>query len=338
MTWLYLAAVIVLLFVYGFFSLAETALASFSKYKFQAAASEGSRSARAVLWVDRHFDGALIAILIAIDALSIAVSSFFTFLFLSAFPALDEGAATLISSLAITFVLYVFFETIPKQIAKKIPNKAVSLIAFPLAAFIILLWPLTSLFRALSFVFRKLIPDRKEAALTEEDFTSVIEANEKGGLLNPDESGIIHASFDFADTRVKDVLTPVSEMYAIDLKDLTNRKLADLLCETAYSRIPVFYGSLNRIVGILIVKDYLAMYLRNPQSDVRQSLEKPYIVSPQTSIDDLTDGFRTRQTHMALVYQGEVLVGMVTMEDVLEELVGPIGEKSLPMPEKTIRR
>jgi putative hemolysin len=118
-------------------------------------------------------------------------------------------------------------------------------------------------------------------------------------------------------------------MYCLNLKGLTNEGLAKALCETQYSRIPVYYEDKEKIVGVLIVKNYLAAYLRNPQVAIKGYIEKPYFVSPSIRMDDMIDGFRNNHTQIALVRRGKELVGMVTMEDVLEELVGPIGERVL---------
>jgi putative hemolysin len=332
LVWLALALSIVFVLIAGFFSMSETAFACLNKYRFEVAAENGSRTAKLVLRVYNSFDTTLVTILIAINALSVANSAIFTYFFLRVVPGLDDTVVSLISSLVLTLVVYLFGETIPKQVARKIPNACASFTVYPLSFFIVLLYPLSLLFRGISFVAKKLVHSKPEVALTEEDFTSVIEKNEEEGLLEENESDIIQNSFDFSDTTVREVLTPKKDMFEIDLKGLKAAGLAEIVCSTNYSRIPIYYQHKDNIVGILIVKKFLAAYLSDPKLSIKDYLEKPYIVSPSITIDDLADGFRSHHTQIALVYSKKELVGMATMEDVLEELVGDIGEKSYLSP------
>jgi CBS domain containing-hemolysin-like protein len=336
--WLYLILIFAFVGISAFFSLAETSFSCLNKYRFQVPAEKGSRLAKTVLWIEGHFESALIAILIAINALAVVLSALSTYLFLRTLPEMNDVFVSLISSLALTLVLYLFGETIPKQIARKIPSKTASLVAYPLFVAMILLYPLTLFFRGLFLLLKIIFRSKKEPSLTEEDFTSVIEANEEEGLIKENESDLIQASFDFSDTVVKDVLTKKEDMFEIDLQGLTNQGLADRLCETKYSRIPMYFGSKDKIVGILLVKEYLTSYLKNPLADIKGSLERPYVIAPTITIGELTDGFRSHHTQIALVYQGAILQGMITMEDVLEELVGPINERAFIAKEKTVRK
>ncbi|MCI1244448.1 MAG: hemolysin family protein [Bacilli bacterium] len=315
----------------GFFSAAETAFSSLNKYRFQVAKDDGSRTAALVLKVYGMFDTALAAILIMNNAASVVLSVMSTRAFLLMLPVgFDSTLTSLISSIVITLFLYLFGETMPKQIARKIPNRTASLMVYPLYFFIIALYPFASLLRFFAWVAKKAFHSERGPELTEEDFNLVLESNEKHGLLDGTESNLIQASFDFADTAVKEVFTPANRMYEIDLKGLTNDQLAQKLCETKYSRIPVYYGDRGKIVGILIVKNFLSAFLRNPNVPLKDYIQKPYFVTPSIHMDDIVDGFRAHHTQIALVRKGSALLGMVTMEDVLEELVGPIGEGISP--------
>ena len=333
--WLYLALIIVLILLAGYFSMAETAFASFNKYRFEVQAEKGSQIAKLILGVANKFDRTLVTILVAINAISVALSYLMTMLLVNL---LDWNPTwiSLFSSIVLTLALYLFGETIPKQIAKKIPNTCVRFCVYPLKFFIVILYPVSLLFRGITFSVKKLFHSEKTPELTLEDFTSVIEVNEKNGLLEANESDIIQASFDFSDTSVKEVLTPKSEIFALNIKGLTSHELAEKICESKYSRIPLYVEKIDNIIGILIVKNFLAEYLSDPHLDFRRYLQKPYIVPSSIRMDELVDGFRNRHTQIALVYQGNALVGMVTMEDVLEELVGPINEKAA-LHEKTVR-
>lgn len=338
LSWLYLVLSIILIFVAGFFSMAETAFSSLNKYRFQVEAENGSKTAKLVLWIYGKFDATLVGILIAINLLSVVLSAMVTNLFLQWIPGWDDTLVSLLSSIILTTLLYLFGETIPKQIAKKIPNFCASLTVYPLVVFLLILYPVSLIFRGISVAIKALFHAPVEPELTEEDFTSVIEKNEEEGLLEQNESDIIQNSFDFASTTVKEVLTPKKSMFAINLKGLSNPELAHIVCSTKYSRLPCYYGEKDQIVGILIVKSYLSAYLSNPKIAPKDYLEKPYIVSPSIKIDDLVDGFRSHHTQIALVVDKGSLLGMVTMEDVLEELVGDIGEKNAYVAPRGIRK
>jgi putative hemolysin len=165
-------------------------------------------------------------------------------------------------------------------------------------------------------------------ALTEEDLKSIIDDAEEKGVFEENESEIIQNTFDFADTSVKEIFTPREKMALLNLDGLTKEGLLNFLKETNYSRIPVFFKNPNKIAGILIVKNFLNAYFKNPDVNYVEFLQRPYFVTPRVTLDDLIDGFKKHHTQLAIVrMQGEVL-GMVTMEDVLEELVGSIDENN----------
>jgi len=318
---------LVLLFASAFFSLAETAFTCLNKYRFEVMAAEGKKSAKAVLFVVRFFDASLITILIGNNAASVALSLFSTALFLKWIPGLSDSLVSLLASIVTTLLVYVLAETTPKQIAKRIPNKCATFSVYPLLVLFVLLFPLTMVFFGISKLGLLLFRSKEEPELTEEDVTSALDENEKQGALDENDNSVIQNSFDFGDTRVSEVLTPRDKIFSIDLKGLTKDQLKERLLSTSYSRIPLTAGNPDEVVGVLIVKTYLAELLRNPDLRPLDAMEKPYVVTPDILLDDLVEGFRKSHTEMALVYQGKTLVGLITMEDVLEELVGEIAEK-----------
>ncbi|MCI1735092.1 MAG: hemolysin family protein [Bacilli bacterium] len=333
---LFLCLAVVFILLAGFFSLTETAFSCVNKYRMEALANQGSRPAKKVLKTLAHFDLTLNTVLLGTNAASVALSVISTTLFLKWLPSTwDEALTSLVASIVVTLLLYVFGETLPKQIGKKIPNKVSLAVVYPLAFFLVLFFPVSIIFYGLSFLLKKLFKGKEEPELTEEDFNAVIEDNQEHGVIAEDETDIIQNSFDFSDTSVKDVLTPKEKMFEIDLKGLTNSQLAEKLLTINYSRIPMYYGDPDKVVGILIVKEYLARYLRDKNVPISQCLEKPYIVSPSIMMDEMVEGFRDKHTPIALVYKDNRLLGMITTEDVLEELVGPIPEKPGSLGEKS---
>lgn len=325
---LYLILIFVFTLVAAYFALTETAFSCINKYRFQVKKDHGSKTAALVLWIADRFDHTLVTVLIGTNIASVVLSVTSTILFTKTFmPSVDSSISSLVSSLVMTLILYMFGETIPKQIGKKIPNKVASIVVYPLFLFFIVIYPISIIFTGISKLAKKLFPSKEEPEVTEEDFTSLIELNERKGLIEENESDLIINSIDFSDTKVKEVLTSKRKMFMIDLEGKDNKDIAQIVCDAKYSRIPVYRGDQNKIVGILIVKEFLSNYLANPNFELGNCLEKPYIVSPNVNIDDLTDGFRIHQVQSALVYKKDELIGLVTMEDVLEELIGPMSEK-----------
>ncbi|MBQ7995141.1 MAG: HlyC/CorC family transporter [Bacilli bacterium] len=332
--WLYLVLALALTFVTAFFSASETSFSSLNKYRFEVEADNGNRISKAVLRLYSRFDHTLITVIIGINAVSVISSVLMTNFFLSALPMLSDGLSSFLASIALTIFVYLFGETIPKQIAKKIPNTVAKMVVYPLTVVFYLIYPIALLFRFFSWIAGKTFKSKKNPEFTEEDFTSAIERNERGGALEEEESDILQNSLEFTSIAVKDVLTPKNKMYEINIKGMSTATLAETLCDTTYSRIPVYYEKKDKIVGIIIVKNFLADYVSNPKIRISDYIEKPYVVSPSIKLDDLVDGFRNNHTQIAIVKKKDELIGMVTMEDVLEELVGPIGEKSVVKPEE----
>lgn len=330
--WVILIIDVALIVASSFFTLTETSFSAINQFKFEVKANNGSRNAKLVLWANRHFDSALVTVLIGNNAVCVILSFLTTILFVDRLLGDYLGTwASLIGSVVLTIVLYVFGETIPKQVGRKIPNKIASVVVYPLSFFMIVLYPISILFRGFSLLTGKIFHAKPEPEMTEEEFQTVLEWNEDHGLIEENESEIIQNSFDFSDTKVREIFTPREKMFTIDLKNLSVERLVEIVCSTSYSRIPVYYGNPNKIVGVLLVKNFLADYLddKTTKTDLNDSIEKPFIVSPNVTMDELVEGFQEQRKQIALVYKKNVLVGMVTMEDVLEELVGTIGEKSV---------
>lgn len=324
----YLILSFLFVFLSFFFSLCETCLTCANKYRFQAEAEDGSRIAKLVYFYIKHFDSSLVGILIGNNAVSIGLSFFSTYLFLKVFPSTrNEFYTSLIGSVIVTIIVYAFGETLPKRLGRRVPDKSAKIVAYPLATALVLFAPFTLIFfgisKGRSFLFNK----KEEPELTEEDLNSVLENNEEQGALEENETDLIQAGFDFTDTSVEKVFTPKQKRFTINLEGRTAKKLLQIVYKIPYSRIPRYYKDRDKIAGILVVKQFLAAYYENPNVKIASLLDKPFIVSRNIRRDDVLDGFRSHHTEIALVYDKDCLLGRITTEDVLEELVGTISEK-----------
>ena len=311
-----------------FFSASETALASCNRFKMQVKASEGSTLAKITLKVIRKYDRALTVALIGNNIVAILSSTVCTVLFLSLFKGhIPEGIISVLSTIAISIVFYILGDTLPKTIAIHIPD-TISIIVSPLIYLLmIVLFPIAILFELLAKLIDKIFKSKATTDFTEEDFENIVEKAELDGVIEEEQNEIIQSALDFADTKVKEVFTPVNKMFALDIRNLTNEKLHDVLLTTKYSRIPIYYGNYDHFIGVLHVKSYLNAYLADKNVTIKSTLTKPYYVSSNIMLDDLFNGFKKHHTHLALVRdQNKKVIGMVTMEDVLDELVSDISE------------
>ena len=314
-----------------FFSAGETALACANRFKMQVEADDGKKSARLVLHVCEKYDRALITVLIGSNIVSIVASAISTILFyniLSSYNLLPD-TISLISSVIISLLIYVIGDALPKTIARSIPDTISKLFVFPIYFLMIILFPITFVFEKLTKLIEKIFKVKDETTFDEEDFENVVEKVSDEGIIEEEQGDIIQSALDFADTNVKEVLTPRNRIYALDIRSLDKEKLHQIIIETNYSRIPIYYGNIDNIIGVLHIKTYISAYLRNPNISIRRKLQKPYFVSSRIMIDDLFNGFKKHHTHIAIVKdKNKKVVGMVTMDDVLEELVSDISEPS----------
>ena len=328
--WLSITLIIVLVMLSAFFNSSETSFACLNRYKYMAEADSGKKSAKLILRLSDKFETTLISTLVGNNVVSILISTISTFLFLSLFQGrLPDATVSLIASIIMAIVLFFFGDTIPKFVGKKIPDAIVHINCYPLAFFIILFYPVSLFFRGISYLVHKAFRAKPEVTLTGEDFQSYIDDFEEMGVFEENESEIVQNAMDFSITPVREVLTPRDKMNMVNMDGLTTEALLEKIKSSKFSRIPVYYQRVDNIKGVLVVKNYLNAYFQNPSTSYKDFVQPAYFVSPRIRLEALLDGFKNNHTQMAIVrYQGKVL-GMVTMEDVLEELVGSIDERTI---------
>ncbi|HHT67358.1 MAG TPA: HlyC/CorC family transporter [Erysipelotrichaceae bacterium] len=321
--------IIVCLLANFFFSAGETALVNVNRFKMQVEADEGSKTAKLVLHVAKNYDRALITVLIGINIVTIIASTVSTVLFYNLLISmgLENETISIISSIFITLLFYVIGDTLPKTIARTIPDTLSKILVYPIYFFMLILFPITYTFDKLTKLIETAFKVKEEVKFDEEDFESVIEKVSEEGVIEEEQGDIIQSALEFTDTNVKEVLTPRNKIFALNIRGLTKEQLHEIIVETNYSRIPVYEGEFDNIIGVLHIKTYLSAYLKNPNVSIKKELQKPYFVSSDIMIDDLFTGFKKNHTHIALVRnEKNKIIGMVTMDDVLEELVSDISE------------
>ena len=316
------------IFGHFFFSASETALSCCNRFKMQVEADEGKSSSKLIVKVSEKFERALTTILVGNNIVAVLVSAVSTILFYRYLEGTGMSQyASLISSIIMTIIVYVVGDTLPKTIARAIPDTMSKIVIFPIYGLMIIFTPITLIFEGMVKLLEIIFKNKGEEDFTSEDLEKVLEHSEESGELEEEQVDIIQSALEFVDTTAKDVLTRKSKIFALDINGLTNEKLNEVINKTNYSRIPIYDGDLDHYIGVLHVKTYIKEYLSNPNINIRDILQEPYIVPNKVELVDLLEGFKNHHTHLAMVTNKEGrIIGMVTMEDVLEELVEDISE------------
>lgn len=321
--------IVILIFLHFFFSACETSIACCNRFKVQVQADEGSKIAKILLTLIDKYDRTLTVVLIGNNIVAVALSSVSTVLFLSYFSStgLAEYTISITSSIIMTFIVYMLGDTFPKTVARSIPDTLSKAFAIPLYGLFILFTPISMLFELITKGIMKIFKVKDEEEFNESDLEAAIEDAAQQDNIDEEQAEIVQSTIDYLDTNVKEVLTPREKIFALNIKNLTNESLQKIIVETKYSRIPVYDKVFDNMIGILNVKIYFEEVEKDPHVNIRSVLQKPYFVSSKIMIDDLFNGFRRKRTHIALVRDNHNrIIGMVTMEDILEEIVSDISE------------
>lgn len=327
-----LVIILLCVFLAAFYAACETALSKCNYYVIEARSEDDNKKAKLALKILNKMDKSIVDLLVSINILHIVASMLATILFISLIP--NEDVASLVSTIVMTLIVFFFSEMLPKQIASQNPDKIIEDVSYPLYITGIILFPISIIFRGFvkftKFVFRV---DDSENDLDEEDYKDVVSDIEEDGLLEEEESELLQNAIDFGDFTVKDVLTPANKMVSYNAAKSGRKEVLDFVKDVKYTRIPVYEDSKNNIIGVLHIKKYLLACKDNKRYfNFKSMLTKPLFVSETTKVDDMFDIFQENRCHIAFVRKDESdeILGMVTMEDVVEKLVGDIDEKNPP--------
>lgn len=304
------------------FSSAETAFSSVNLIRMKSYASQENKRAKRVLRLSKDYNSILTAILIGNNIVNIAASSIGTVIFTSYFGA--SGPA--ISTVALTVIILIFGEVMPKSIAKD-KAEAVSMTSSGfLQVLTVLFKPFIFLFNGLKKLTEKFTKSEAQPSVTEQELKVIVEEIESEGVLEDHESQLVRSALDFDETTAEEVLVPRVDIVSVSISAGVE-EIKQLFLTERYSRVPVYERSIDNIVGVLYEKDFFRAYIQRESGpfDLRGLLQQPLFIPPQTKISDLLKQIQSVRAHMAVVtdqYGG--VEGIVTLEDVLEELVGEI--------------
>jgi len=318
-----------------FFSACETAYSSLNRIRLKHMAKI-SRRAELALELHEDFNRLLSTLLVGNNVANLSAAAICAVLFVQRFG--DIGAT--LSTVVLTVVVVVFADVTPKVLAKESPEKVAQFCAPFLRMFMVLFAPINFFFvhwkKLLSLVFKS---NQEEPTITEEELLSIVEEAEQEGVIDNEDKELLRNALDFYDQQAKDILTPRMDVIGIS-KNATTDEITEKFLTTGFSRLPMYDENLDHIVGVLHMRDFFS-YTTGREGYQGVALDSiitpPVYVAPQTNISDLFKLLQKEKGHMAVVsdeYGGTE--GIVTMEDILEELVGEIWDESDKVVEKFI--
>ena len=318
-----LAIIVICIIMSGYFSATETAFSALNRIRVKNMAEKGNKRAQLVLNLLEDYNSILSTILIGNNIVNILSASLATILFVNL---LGEDVGASISTIVTTIIVLIFGEISPKTIAKEMPEKFAMFSAPILRVLKTVLTPVNFLFglwkKLLSLIFKS----DEDRSITEEELLTIVEEAEQEGGIDEEESNLIRSAIEFSEVEAVDILTPRIDITGVP-SDATKEEIAEVFAESGYSRIPIYEENLDHITGIIYQKDF-HNYVYNTERSVESIIRPVHFITKNKNIDELLKELQKEKSHFAVVvdeYGGTA--GIVTLEDIIEELVGEIWDE-----------
>lgn len=314
---------LVLIVLSAFFSASETALTSCSKLRLKKLAKNGNERANKVLKLIDSYDETLSTILIGNNIVNIAAASISAAVCTAYFGAEGLAAATIITAI----VVIIFGELLPKSAAKDLPEKF-ALFCAPLLSFLVLiLTPLNFFFKTAKAFLTKVLKRNTSRGLTEDELLLMVDEVENDGAINKEDSELIKSAIEFSDIRVREIMTPRVDAVTIDIAD-GNQEALKTFVSHGFSRLPVYKEDDDKMIGIIHAKDFFTAYINNPDFKLERIVKDIAYVHSSTKISLVMKTLQDQKVEMAMVVDSYGTIrGLVTTEDIVEELVGEIWDE-----------
>lgn len=316
-------ALVILVGFSAFFSASETAFSSLNQIRLKSRAEDGDSSAARVLAMAEQYDKLLSTILIGNNIVNIAAASIGTILFTRMLGA-ERGAT--VSTIVLTIIVLIFGEVTPKSLAKEMPEKVATAVSPFLVLLMALMTPLTWLFTQWKKLLGHFVHSGEADTITEGELMTMVSEAENDGELTDRESELIRSAIEFDDVEVEEILTPRVDVVAVG-DDIPLEELAQTFAESGYSRLPVYHGTIDNIIGVVHEKDFYIARLKKA-TKIDDLVVPTLYTTGSTQISQLLRTLREQHHHLAVVvdeYGGTE--GIITLEDILEELVGEIWDE-----------
>ncbi len=309
----------------SYFSATETAFSSLNKTRLKALSEKGNKRARRTLALSEKYDRLLSTILIGNNIVNILLASMATVFFIRVMKG-NEQTGTTVATVVVTVVVLIFGEISPKSLAKESPENFAMFSTPIIKFFIVILYPLTFLFSLWQKMLTKVFKIKGDRKMTPDELLVLVDEVEEGGAIDADESELLRSAIEFNDQEAEDILTPRVDIEGVSA-DSTKEEIAQVFTDTGFSRLPVYKDSIDNIIGIVHQKDFYDGPKITDKS-LEEIMQEPVFVTPSMKISDLLNKLQQEKSHIAVVtdeYGGTL--GIVTMEDILEELVGEIWDE-----------
>ena len=316
-------ALVILVGFSAFFSASETAFSSLNQIRLKSRAEDGDSSAARVLNMAEQYDKLLSTILIGNNIVNIAAASIGTILFTRMLGA-ERGAT--VSTIVLTIIVLIFGEVTPKSLAKEMPEKVATAVSPFLVLLMALMTPLTWLFTQWKKLLGHFVHSGEADTITEGELMTMVSEAENDGELTDRESELIRSAIEFDDVEVEEILTPRVDVVAVE-DDIPLEELAQTFAESGYSRLPVYHGTIDNIIGVVHEKDFYIARLKKA-TKIDDLVVPTLYTTGSTQISQLLRTLREQHHHLAVVvdeYGGTE--GIITLADILEELVGEIWDE-----------
>ena len=316
--------ILALLLFADYFAVCETSFAAVSRIRLKTAMERGDRRANKAMYVCEHFDKAITTILIGTNIVHLSCASYVTVLVTRRWGL----SAVTLSTFVTTIVVFFVGEMLPKSIAKKYSLRLALGTASSLVFFMHLLTPISFILTKIGEFASRLTKGDSEVSVTEDELYDIIENMTDEGDLDSEQGDLVHSALAFGDLTAESILTARVDMETIDVDDPLEEILSQVKA-SRHSRIPVYQDSVDNIIGVLQIRRFMREYLqKREKTDLRSLLDEPYFVHQSAKIDELLSVMSSKKINMTIVtdsYGGTV--GIVTVEDILEELVGEIWDE-----------
>ena len=317
----------------AYFAATESSFSAVNKIKVKALADDGNKRAQGVIYILNKFEKALTTLLLGNNVTKIAGASVFTLLATDIFRErfnkteafLDSFAFSMICSIMSTVIIFLFSEMIPKSFAND-RSESVSLFFQGSLRFLMkILKPFSVFFEWVSGIAAKLFASQEaEPTITEAELTEIIKTAEEEGVVDEEQGDMLKSALEFAKTTVGDIMTMEKDIDYLRL-NAKPQEILEVIRNTNYSRLPVKADNSERVVGIVRTRTYLIEYKKNPNVRLRSVMKPPYRIHKDAKIDGLLNDMRQHKLQIAMVLDdNKKIVGLVSIEDILEELVGEI--------------
>lgn len=314
---------VLLITMSAYFSATETAYSSLNKIKLKSIANKGNKKAKLALELSEKYDSVISTILIGNNIVNIATASLATVLFTK----LLGSSGVTVSTIVMTIIILIFGEISPKSVAKDIPESFAIFSAPLLNVFCIILKPVNHIFCLWKKLISKVLKIQKHSGITEDEILTIAEEAENEGGINPQQLEIIKSAIELNEQEVIEAFTPRVDMIAV--KDSCSKEeLLNLFIESGFSRIPVYHDNIDNVIGIINEKDLINIVVNNNNEEISSIIKPLNVIQPHMKLSHLLKVLQNNKSHMALIadeYGGTM--GIITLEDILEELVGEIWDE-----------